>query len=91
MFRLPVVGPVLWQALAVPKMAPGQLTDFVEPARWPDWEARYRVQTQYRGFGRALLSTLGRAVATSWIPSMRASARLGTPTLLIVGACRTAR
>ena len=58
MFRVPFLGPVLWQTLAVPTMADGQLTDFVEPAKWPDWPARYRVQMQYRGFGRALLSTL---------------------------------
>jgi pimeloyl-ACP methyl ester carboxylesterase len=58
MFRFPLLGPVLWQILAVPAMPEGQLTDFVEPARWPDWTARYRNQMQYRGFGRALRSTL---------------------------------
>ena len=57
-FRIPVLGHVLWQTLAVPTMADGQLTDFVEPAKWPDWPTRYREQMQYRGFGRALLSTL---------------------------------
>lgn len=56
--RLPVVGGMLWQVLVVPGMADGQLSDFVEPARWPDWVARYRVQMQYRGFGRALRSSL---------------------------------
>jgi pimeloyl-ACP methyl ester carboxylesterase len=55
--RLPVLGPMLWQVLVVPGMADGQLSDFVEPARWPDWVSRYRVQMQYRGFGRALRST----------------------------------
>ena len=55
--RLPVLGPMLWQILVVPGMADGQLSDFVEPARWPDWVARYRVQMQYRGFGRALRSS----------------------------------
>ena len=56
-FRLPIVGGLLWQTLAVPGMAAGQSTDFVEPSKWPDWADRYRVQMQYRGFGRALLST----------------------------------
>jgi pimeloyl-ACP methyl ester carboxylesterase len=56
--RMPVAGPVLWQALAVPGMAQGQLGDFVEPAKWPDWVDRYRTQMQYRGFGPALRSTL---------------------------------
>ncbi len=57
MFRVPIIGPMLWQVLAVPGMADGQLSDFLEPARWPDWPDRYRVQMRYRGFGRALLST----------------------------------
>ena len=58
LIRLPILGPVIWQTFAVPGMAQGQLTDFVEPAKWPDWADRYRVQMQYRGFGRALRSTL---------------------------------
>lgn len=61
MFKLPFVGPVLWQSLAVPGMADGQSTDFVDPSKWPDWASKYRVQMQYRGFGRALLSTLREA------------------------------
>jgi pimeloyl-ACP methyl ester carboxylesterase len=83
-FRVPVLGPVLWQAFAVPGMAAGQLTDFVEPAKWPDWPDRYRVQMQYRGFGRALLSTLMEDRA----PLDSVYARVGTlgkPTLLIWG------
>jgi pimeloyl-ACP methyl ester carboxylesterase len=55
--RLPVLGERLWQAMVVPTMAAGQLSDFVEPARWPDWPDKYRVQVQYRGFGRSLLRT----------------------------------
>ena len=57
MFRLPFLGPVMWQIVAVPGMADGQLSDFVEPAKWPDWPDRYREQMRYRGFGRALRST----------------------------------
>ena len=84
-FRLPLVGPVLWQTIAVPKMADGQLTDFVEPAKWPDWTTRYRDQMQYRGFGRALLSTLresGGTVLDSVYARVGAS---GKPTLLLWG------
>ena len=57
MFTAPLVGSFLWQVVAVPGMANGQSSDFFEPAKWPDWADRYRVQMQYRGFGRALLST----------------------------------
>jgi pimeloyl-ACP methyl ester carboxylesterase len=84
-FRLPLVGPVLWQTIAVPTMDDGQLTDFVEPAKWPDWTTRYREQMQYRGFGRALLSTLresGGTVLDSVYARVGAS---GKPTLLLWG------
>lgn len=55
-FGWPVIGSYLWQTLAVPTMANGQPTDFVDPSRFPDWAKRYREQVSYRGFGRALLS-----------------------------------
>ena len=56
-FRLPYVGAYLWQVMAVPGMADGQGSDFVEPSRFPDWADRYRVQMRFKGFGRALLNT----------------------------------
>ena len=85
MFRFPLLGPMLWQVLAVPTMPDGQLTDFVEPARWPDWTARYRDQMQYRGFGRALRST---RVALNTVSMDSIYGRVGTsgvPVLLIWG------
>ncbi len=85
MFKLPLVGPALWQVLAVPTMADGQLGDFVEPAKWAGWPDKYRPQTQYKGFGRALLRTR-RATAGISSDSMYAAAgATGKPTLLIWG------
>ncbi len=85
MFRIPLLGEPLWQALAVPKMAAGQLSDFVEPARWPDWPDRYRPQMQYRGFGRSLLRT-SLALQTVSLDSVYAAAgRTLVPTLLVWG------
>ncbi len=55
--RLPWLGPMMWQALLVPGMARGQLTDFRDPARWPEWPDLYRPQMRFRGFGRALWSS----------------------------------
>ncbi|MEP7346778.1 MAG: alpha/beta hydrolase [Gemmatimonadaceae bacterium] len=84
MFGIPLLGPILWQTLAVPGMADGQSSDFVEPAKWPDWADRYRVQMRYRGFGRALLST--RREAKESLDSVYARVgAVGTPTLLIWG------
>ena len=85
MFELPIVGPALWQGLVVPGMAAGQMTDFVEPAKWPDWADRYRVQMQYRGFGRALLSTLAEGKGTVLDSVYARVGRSGIPMLLIWG------
>lgn len=57
-FRAPLIGPLLWQALVAPTMADGQLTDFLEPGKWPDWTDRYRPQMTLQGFGRALRRTV---------------------------------
>ena len=85
MFRIPFLGQVLWQTLAVPTMAEGQRTDFVEPAKWPDWPTRYREQMQYRGFGRALLSTLEESKGTMLDSTYARVGALGKPTLLVWG------
>jgi pimeloyl-ACP methyl ester carboxylesterase len=85
MFGVPVLGPVLWQSVAVPAMADGQFSDFVEPAKWPDWADRYRTQTQYRGFGRALLSTLEEGGGTVLDSLYARVGTSGIPTLLIWG------
>jgi pimeloyl-ACP methyl ester carboxylesterase len=84
-FRLPLLGPGLWQILAVPGMAAGQLSDFVEPAKWPDWPDRYRVQMRYRGFGRALRSTIQEGAADDLDAIYGRVGAVGTPTLLVWG------
>ena len=81
----PVIGPVLWQGLYVPTAADGQASDFLEPAKWPDWVARYRVQQQYEGFGRALHRTLMTMRAVSYDSLYAAAGKAGRPTLLIWG------
>ena len=85
MFTIPLLGHVLWQTLAVPTMADGQRTDFVEPDKWPDWPSRYREQMQFRGFGRALLSTLRESDGEVLDSVYARVGALGTPTLLIWG------
>lgn len=84
-FSLPGFGPMLWQALAVPTMADGQASDFVEPAKWPDWAERYRVQVGYRGFGRALLRTLKATSGMSYDSIYATVGAAKTPTLLVWG------
>ena len=53
----PIIGPYVFQTSRVPAMPAGQVSDFIDASRFPDWLDRYRVQMRYRGFGRALRSS----------------------------------
>jgi len=80
-----LIGPWLFQVLAVPTMADGQSGDFVEPARWPGWADRYREQQQFRGFGNALRRTVLDNAAGNYDSLYAAVGRTGKPALLIWG------
>jgi pimeloyl-ACP methyl ester carboxylesterase len=82
----PVIGSYLFQTTAVPTMAEGQTSDFIDPKRFPDWVDRYRPQMQYRGFGRALLSTQVERRGLDTDTLYGRVARGGFPVLLIWGA-----
>jgi len=84
-FQWPLVGGFLWQGIAVPTMADGQASDFNEPTRWPDWADKYRVQQQYRGFGRALLRTAIAQRGMSFDSIFTQAAAAKRPSLLIWG------
>ncbi len=61
--NLPGVGEYLMAVYMEPIYLPKwQGSDFTHPERFPDWEERYRVQLQYHGTGKALLSTIRRLV-----------------------------
>ncbi len=81
----PVIGPWFFQVIGVPTMDEGQLSDFVHPERFPTWVDQYRVQMQYRGFGRALLSTLRNFGTTDMAALYGEVSRTGVPVLLIWG------
>jgi pimeloyl-ACP methyl ester carboxylesterase len=85
MFGWPLAGPYLWQTLAVPGMAAGQASDFVDPSRFPDWADRYREQTRYRGFGRALLSHRRLRLGMTLDSVYQHVGKLTVPVLLIWG------
>jgi pimeloyl-ACP methyl ester carboxylesterase len=84
--RTPLVGEYFMDVAVAPSMPAGQLDDFEHPEGHADYLDRYRVQMRYRGFRRAILSTL-----RSWErdPDMReAYARVGAsklPVLLVWG------
>jgi len=56
--RAPLVGEYFMCVDLAPGLADGQKEDFIHPERYPDYFAGYSEQMKYRGFRRALLSTL---------------------------------
>lgn len=85
MLTMPVLGEWIWQTTQVPGMADGQASDFLHPDQFPGWADKYRVQMQYKGFGRALLRS---AITSSRTNFDSLYAKVGAahiPTLLIWG------
>jgi pimeloyl-ACP methyl ester carboxylesterase len=83
--RAPVIGPWVWKTFQEPRLPAGQMTDFLHPENYPTWMDRYRPQMRYRGFGRALLSTM-KAMGGMDFDSLYAGVeRTGVPVLLVWG------
>ena len=65
--------------------ADGQLGDFLNPERFPDWPDRYRVQLRYRGFRRARLADLRSNVSADQRDELQLVGRNQRPVLVIWG------
>jgi pimeloyl-ACP methyl ester carboxylesterase len=55
---IPLLSDWYMAVAVVPSLAEGQLADFYDPSLFLDWPDKYRVQMRYKGFRRALLSTM---------------------------------
>lgn len=84
--NIPGVGEYLMSAVMEPYILPKlQAGDFTHPENFPDWEAKYRVQMQFKGTGRALLSTIRELVKLNPELEYQALQRTYLPVMLIWG------
>ncbi|MCD6426048.1 MAG: alpha/beta hydrolase [Anaerolineales bacterium] len=84
--NLPGIGEYVMSAVMEPIILPKlQLDDFAHPENFPDWEAKYRVQMQFKGTGRALLSTIRELVKLNPEVEYQALQRTDLPVMLIWG------
>ena len=67
------------------KQAEGQLDDFKYPEQFPGWVDKYKVQMQYKGFRRALISTRNNYSPDSIISNYHVLGSLQKKILLIWG------
>ena len=83
---LPGIGEYLMAVFLEPFTLPkSQCGDLVHPENFPDWEKQYKVQTQYKGFGRAILSTMREISKMDTVQLYKTLAGKGLPTLIVRG------
>lgn len=84
--NIPGVGEILMAVYIEPFMLPEiQKNDFYQPHRYPGWEERYREQIRYKGFRRAILSTLRSLVDLKPVEDLQRLEKTGLPVLLVWG------
>ncbi len=84
--NVPGIGEYLMAVVMEPFVLPKtQSGDLVHPERFPDWEGKYKVQTRYKGFGRAVLSTMRNFAELDTLSIYQDLAENDLPTLIIWG------
>lgn len=57
--NVPLIGEYLNSVVYIPSLTKGISADFVDPSKVPsDWVEKYETQLSFKGFGRAILSTI---------------------------------
>ncbi len=82
---LPAVGEALAGLMGRRSLLSGASELFVNPAKMADYEQKYRVQMNYRGFARAILSSVRHMPLRDFRESYAALGRGPCPVLLIWG------
>ena len=81
----PLIGEYLANVYLIPQLAAGQASDFRNKERFPDWGDRFREQMQYRGFRRAILSTVRTLPAADTLGEYRKLGQSNVPVRLFWG------
>lgn len=82
---LPLVGELLLGLFGSERMVKNIAADLFTPALVQVFQAKYKIQMQYRGFKRAILSTVRNNMLESFLETYQAVGRLKKPTLLFWG------
>lgn len=83
--KLPLVAEAVLGLLGGEFLVNSVADDFFDPTLVEHFQARYRIQMQYKGFGGAILSTLRNDMLGSFTDEYKALGRLNTPVLLFWG------
>src|SRR5258706_7897882 len=83
--RTPFLGEYFMAVAIAPNLPERQKDDFLHPEKFPDWPDKYRPQMRYKGFRRALLSTLRNYLTADWAKDFVCLGVRTTPVLLVWG------
>jgi len=82
---VPILGEYLAAVFFAPSLPQRQNEYFYRPERFPEMPVRFREQMKYKGFRRALLSTLRNFVNQGQLEIFKQVSKLNKPVLLIWG------
>ncbi len=82
---IPLLGDFIAATVMMPKAAEGQLSDFYYPENFPNWVEKYKEQMRYKGFRRAIVSTLVHFAKPDKLPWYERIGELNKEVLLIWG------
>lgn len=83
--KLPRVAEAVFGLVGSEAMVKGAVKDFYDPELVGMFMDRYKVQMQYKGFKRAILSSIRNGMLGSFVESYKSVNRLKIPVLLIWG------
>lgn len=79
------VGEYLSAVVLVPKITSDSSKAVFDQSSFPDWEQRFTPQTHYKGFRRAILSSIRNLAGKDFSPAYQALAKHNIPVQLIWG------
>lgn len=83
--RMPEVGELAIGLFGTDSMIKGIASDLFTPALVQEFQEKYKIQMQYQGFKRAILSTMRNGMLDSFIETYKRVGKLNLPTLLFWG------
>lgn len=83
--NIPIIGEYLTNVYFAPSLSKSQLEDFVKPEEHVEWPDKFKPQMKYKGFKRAILSTLRNYMNEDKLPAFIKLGELNKKVLLIWG------
>jgi pimeloyl-ACP methyl ester carboxylesterase len=83
--RMPILGELALGLFGTGSMVKGAASDMFTPKLVEEFQAKYKIQMQYQGFKRAILSTMRNGMLDSFIDTYQRVGKLKKPTLLFWG------